>query len=154
MKLHFIRLFEHVWWADNRIAEAFLEADGDVPEKALRLFTHVLAAEQIWLMRLSRQDASQAAIWPRNASLAECRLLAESNKRGYRQFLEGITGENLSVKVVYRNSKGALFETPAVDILAHVSLHGSYHRGQIASHMRLNGLEPANTDYIAYVREM
>ncbi|WP_181438583.1 DinB family protein [Paenibacillus sambharensis] len=153
LKGHFIRQFKHVWWADSRIADALASVTGDIPEKALRLYTHVLAAEHIWLLRLTQQDASQAAIWPEHAALSDCRRLLELNKRGYQEYLGELTEASLSDGVAYRNSKGVLFETSAADILAHVCLHGSYHRGQIASYMRLEGHEPANTDYITYVRE-
>ena len=38
------------------------------------------------------------------------------------------------------------------DILSHVVLHASYHRGQIASAMREAGGTPAYTDFIHAVR--
>jgi uncharacterized damage-inducible protein DinB len=45
------------------------------------------------------------------------------------------------------------FQTPIKDLLMHVALHGSYHRGQIAQALRLAGGEPVNTDFITFVRE-
>ncbi|NIP57628.1 MAG: damage-inducible protein DinB, partial [Gemmatimonadetes bacterium] len=45
------------------------------------------------------------------------------------------------------------FRTPIGEILLHVLLHGSYHRGQIALRMRDVGEEPVNTDLITFVRE-
>ena len=33
-------------------------------------------------------------------------------------------------------------------------VHASYHRGQVATKMREGGLEPVNSDFITYCREM
>jgi uncharacterized damage-inducible protein DinB len=33
-------------------------------------------------------------------------------------------------------------------------VHANYHRGQVATRLRDNGLEPINTDFITYCREM
>jgi uncharacterized damage-inducible protein DinB len=38
------------------------------------------------------------------------------------------------------------------DILLHVALHGSYHRGQVALLVREAANKPAPTDYIGFVR--
>ncbi|WP_414711827.1 DinB family protein [Sphingobacterium sp. UBA1498] len=44
------------------------------------------------------------------------------------------------------------FHNKVNDILLHVFNHGTYHRAQIASEMRRNGVEPINTDYITFIR--
>lgn len=54
--------------------------------------------------------------------------------------------------VKYSNTKGQEFSNSLYDILLHLFNHGTYHRGQIATDMRRNGLEPLNTDYITMVR--
>jgi len=55
--------------------------------------------------------------------------------------------------VDYVNSKGEKWTSRADDILAHVILHGAYHRGQIATIVRGSGETPAYTDYIHCVRQ-
>jgi uncharacterized damage-inducible protein DinB len=40
------------------------------------------------------------------------------------------------------------------DVLLHVALHGSYHRGQIAAAVRAAGGEPVNTDFVTWTREV
>jgi uncharacterized damage-inducible protein DinB len=39
------------------------------------------------------------------------------------------------------------------DILTHVAMHGTYHRGQIAAALRAADITPPNTDFITFVRE-
>lgn len=150
MVAHFIRLFEHVWWADGRILEA-LKATGGKPDKALKLFAHVLAAERVWLARLKGEDSSVLPIWP-DLGLEECGAWIEENKAGYAAFLSGLKDEDLAGAVTYSNSSGTIFNTAIGDILTHVSMHGAYHRGQVSMTMRTEGYEPVNTDFITFVR--
>ena len=86
-------------------------------------------------------------------SLAECESLAKENQRAYADFLGSLNKDDLNWLVKYRNSSGTEFDTAVGDILTHVALHGTYHRGQIARAMRAAGLMPVDTDFITFVRE-
>ena len=55
--------------------------------------------------------------------------------------------------VTYKNSAGEPWSSPVGDILRHVATHGCYHRGQIATHLRLAGLPARTTDYIYAARQ-
>jgi uncharacterized damage-inducible protein DinB len=44
------------------------------------------------------------------------------------------------------------FRSQISDILLHVALHSSYHRGQIAAAVRAAGVTPVNTDFITFAR--
>ena len=54
--------------------------------------------------------------------------------------------------ILYANSQGQQFESNVQDILFHIINHTTYHRAQIASDFKLNGLAPLLTDYIHYKR--
>ncbi len=151
MAQHFVRMYEHVRWANQRVLDA-LKAAGGKPEKAHRLFAHVLGAERVWLARLNGLDSSVHPVWP-DLGLEECGEWLQENYSGYLLFLSQKTEEDLMRPVTYRNTSGAGFTTAIHDILTHVSMHGSYHRGQIALAMRSEGFEPVNTDFITFVRE-
>lgn len=145
------RLFEHMWWADERAAEALAGADAP-PAKALELQAHVLGAELVWLDRIEG-TTSDAEVWP--AADAERRKeLARRAREGYARLLDRLDDEGraLAESIAYRNSAGQEFTTRLDDILLHVALHGAYHRGQIASMLREVGAEPSPTDYIAFAR--
>jgi len=60
--------------------------------------------------------------------------------------------EGLSSIVKYSNFRGDEFKTPAAEILTHVTMHGTYHRGQMATAMRAEGHTPADTDFITFAR--
>lgn len=143
------RLFAHARWADERALEA-LRGAPTASAEALRVYAHVLGAEHTWLSRL-RGEPTRVAIWP-TLGVEECAALARENAEGYDAFLDSLGPGDLSREVDYRNSAGEPFRTRIDDILLHVALHGSYHRGQIAMALRQGGAVPLPTDYIAFVR--
>lgn len=98
------------------------------------------------------EDSAALEIWP-ELSLHECAVRVEKNAADYRTYFETLSESSLSDVITYRNSKGIQFRTLAMDVCTHVSVHGSYHRGQIAQTMRNAGYEPVNTDFITFVRE-
>jgi uncharacterized damage-inducible protein DinB len=59
---------------------------------------------------------------------------------------------SLQLGIEYHNSKGERWVNAVGDIFQHVMMHGTYHRGQIATLMRQAGVNPAYTDYIEAVR--
>lgn len=144
---HFARLFAHMAWADARL----LDRAAHSPE-TLRLFSHVLAAERVWRLRLRGVDTASEPIWPTLAPHALAPM-AEENARDLAAFVEGLSEEGFEAEVVYRNSAGTEFRTAVVDILTQVAMHGSYHRGQIAALLRAQGGEPIPTDFIVFARE-
>lgn len=146
---HLKRLVEHLGWADRRVLDA-LRAGDPPDQRDVDLFAHVLGAEHIWHTRLIGQPAT-IAVWP-SLSLDDCARVAADNLERFRSFVEGLSRSDLHRGVSYTNSAGQTFTTGIEDILLHVCLHGSYHRGQIATALRSAGRVPASTDYIAYVR--
>ncbi len=149
MTEHLARLFELMAWADTRALEA-LRKSGGASELAQSELAHVLGAEHVWLSRLEGRPAT-VAVWPA-LSIDECEALARETRAGFRAFLERQDATSLERMVHYRNSAGAEFDSKVSDILLHVALHGSYHRGKIAAALRASGAEPAPTDYIGFVR--
>lgn len=146
-----LAMFDHIHWANERILRA-LANGGDTDERAVRLFSHILFAERIWVARLQGKDSSALPIWPGDETV-DCEALVRSNREAYAAYLAALTEAELERTVSYRNSKGASFATSVRDILTHVALHGQYHRGQVNLLLRAGGLEPAPVDYILYVRE-
>ena len=144
------KLFAHVRWADTRARDALRESPGALVERALELYCHVLGAEHVWLARL-RQERPAVPVWPR-LSLDEAAALADEVHDGFDRFLASLGPDELDRDVTYTNSAGQEFTSRIEDILVHVAMHGSYHRGQVAMLIRDGGGTPAPTDFIAFVR--
>lgn len=141
-------LVDHMAWADERVLLSLGQTG--VPQRALDLYAHILGAEHVWLTRLEQRPRT-VAVWP-VMSLNECAQLAAQNARAFRAYVERLTSDDLHRIVHYRNSAGDEFDNAIEDILVHVAMHGSYHRGQISLLVRDAGGEPQPTDYIAFMR--
>jgi uncharacterized damage-inducible protein DinB len=150
MTAHIRRLYDHMAWADARTLHS-LRTMHAVPLDALRLYAHVLAAEHVWLTRIEGSEP-EMAVWPA-LDLEECAALSAKNHAAFAVIAETLSTSDLERKVRYRNTKGDEFTNSVEDILMHVALHGSYHRGQVARIVRGEGGAPQPTDYIFFIRE-
>jgi uncharacterized damage-inducible protein DinB len=142
------KLFEYDNWATERELTALEQSDN--PE-ALKMLGHILAARQIWLVRLNGQDSSAISTQP-CLSIDECRKLAAELAMGYAKFFSSLDTASLNASVTYKNTKGHQFTTPVSEVLTHIAFHGAYHRGQIALLLRQNGDTAINTDFITFTR--
>jgi uncharacterized damage-inducible protein DinB len=150
MKETIARLLDHLVWADRTV----LENLGRPPlpdEKTIGVFAHVLAAERLWIERIRGRGPSVIAVWPK-LTLGECSALAAANHQALQEMLETGSAVKFSATISYASSRGGRFTNSVGDVLLHLAMHGSYHRGQVAAAVRAGGGEPVNTDFIHYMR--
>lgn len=150
MNVHCQLLFSHDHWANREILAA-LKRVGTPPEKSLRWFAHIIAAEDLWLARLMNADR-KVEVWP-NLNVDRCGSYLNEQTAAWDAYLAKLTPEIMNSTISYRNTKGELWTNTVQDILTHVPMHSAYHRGQIAADLRANGHEPPYTDYIEAVRK-
>lgn len=79
--------------------------------------------------------------------------LKHINEENFTESLSIISAYDFNKVISYKNSKGLSFENSVQDILFHIINHSTYHRGQITSDCKLNGMIPLVTDYIFYKRD-
>ncbi len=144
------RQVEHMTWADGRVLDA-VRALPSPPAGAVRILAHLLAAEEIWLLRLEGADSSGVPVWPED-DLDGCVTRAGRVHGAWMSWLDR-GPPPAGTTVHYRNSAGARFSHPADEILTHVFLHGAHHRGQLLRIIRDAGGTPPGVDYIVFVRE-
>jgi uncharacterized damage-inducible protein DinB len=149
MKDHFTRLFQHLEWADARVLESLRSAQYP-QERSLELYSHILGSEHVWLSRIYG-TAKRVDVWP-ELSLDECEQLSTENVATFSDLVSRLTADLLEKPITNRNSAGDQFTSTVEDILTHVAMHASYHRGQIAAALRAGGDTPSPTDYIAFAR--
>ncbi len=144
------RLLHHDDWANREILTA-LEKLSDPPARSVRILAHIIGAELLWHGRLIRLDKT-SAVWP-DLSPAKCRSGLDEVSRLWRNYRSALTEDRLRESVSYVNSKGERWTNTVEDILTHVPLHSSHHRGQIAADLRAAGHTPPYIDYIHAVRQ-
>ncbi len=150
----FLRLFAYDDWA-NRECLAAMRAAGPVSADTVGRMAHILSAQKLWLERILQQPRSMP-VWP-SSTVDDCMALAGEISSAWRSYLTQLATEvppgSLDHQVEYHNSKGEPWSSRVEDVLTHVLLHSTYHRGQIALQMRASGMEPAYTDFIHAVRQ-
>lgn len=149
-KNHYLRMFRYDHWANLEFLHALQESD-PATAKILRLITHVLAAEKLWLERLRRIPQS-LAVWPAS-TIEQALALEDEMASAWIAYLNELPAQGFDSVIEYRNSKGEEWSSTVRDILTHVVLHSAYHRGQAALEMRSVGKVPVYTDFIHGIRK-
>ena len=144
------RLFAYDAWA-NQEALASLRRVPDPPARAVQVLGHVAAVQRLWWGRLHGEPPG-VAVWP-EWTLDECEAHLAEMRKDWPGYLSSLTPADLEREVEYTNTQGESWVSEVEDVLRHVLMHGAYHRGQVATHLRLAGHPAALTDYIHAVRQ-
>lgn len=144
----FRRLFSYDQWA---ISRSLGTLDAQDKSQAKLLLSHILLAEKIWLTRLYGKDSAGIPTF-QEFSIDDCEKMTTQLNRGYLEFINSLSEDDLDRSITYKNTKGDEFSTPIREILTHVGIHGAYHRGQIAWLVRDGGGSAINTDFITFTR--
>ncbi len=139
-------LMHYTQVADQRLIAIF-QSEAAVPAKAVSLFCHVLNAQHIWANRLLGHQPKYG-VWENY----ETALFAEISKNNFELFDQVFQTIPMDKQVTYTTSNGAQFTDVAKDILFHAINHSTYHRAQIATLFKAEGLTPPITDYIILKR--
>ena len=141
---------EYNIWANNRLIEHLENLEGGIPENALRLFSHVLNAQEIWIARMTNTECP-VKVWQEH-TLPEIKTLNQRSSYQLYDLLKEADIEEFNREIAYTNSQGLSYVSRVCDIFTHVFNHCTYHRAQVATALRQAGYEPINTDYITYTR--
>lgn len=145
----FARELAYNAWANREALQSLLDAKA-APPRAAEVMAHIVGAEWLWLRRLGR-GTPESAVWP-TLSLSDCDTHLRTLSVAWMGFLESLTGESLTREIAYTNTKGERWANTVADVVTHVVLHSSYHRGQIATLLGRAGEGAAHSDYIECVR--
>lgn len=147
MKDYFKELLEYSHYYNLEIIRKM--NDGDlhfmIPERAIQLLSHTLNAQKIWNNRLEGKE-DQVQVW-KNLEIDDLESIENDN---YQKSLSILENEELDRTVNYKNSKGESYQSSVRDIIFHVINHSTYHRGQIATEFRKQGIDPIVSDFVYY----
>jgi uncharacterized damage-inducible protein DinB len=147
---HIERLFSYDDWANREVLSSLQSLDAP-PARSLKLLGHIVSAERLWLQRLLAQGQS-LPVWP-FFTVEQCKLQLDELPGLWKNCLTSLGEAGLSHSLTYKNTKGESFTSSKQDILLHVIMHSTYHRGQIAADMRAAAQTPPYTDFIHAVRK-
>jgi len=140
------RLLRYDDWANDQVLRS-LRAHPEAPDRAWRIFAHIVGVNDLFLTRVRGEPPP--LVWPAPATVD-----FEASLARIAGAWAAVLAENSSFErpVTYVNSKGERWTSRLGDIVTHVAMHGSYHRGQIAMLLGGAGVEPPYTDYVQATR--
>ena len=142
----FRRLFAYDYWANIEALKSIRLATLEPSSRTCAVIAHIAGAGRVWLDRLEGRPQS-SEVWP-NLTLDESEGKFRELRDAYNAYLDGLMAGDLTRKISYTNTKGEAWDSEIGDVLMHIAMHGTYHRGQIASQVRAAGAIPAYTDFI------
>jgi uncharacterized damage-inducible protein DinB len=143
----FKELFGYSHHYNQQLVTVFADQPTLTSEKSIKLFNHVLNAHQVWNSRII-QDRDPFGVW----DIHPGQELKEIDTVNYFNSIKILDQADLDSSIKYTNTKGDAYTNSVKDILFHIINHSTYHRGQIATEFKQNGIEPLVTDYIFYKR--
>jgi len=147
MKNYFKELLEYSNYYNLEIIKKFNDGDLEfmIPERAIVLLSHTLNTQKIWNNRIAGEE-DKVDVWG-NIKVDEMTFAENKN---FAESLELLENENLDRVVQFKNSKGESYQNSVRDIMFHVINHSTYHRGQIATEFRKQGIDPIVSDFVYY----
>jgi uncharacterized damage-inducible protein DinB len=119
-----------------------------------KTLVHLMEVESTWWQRLKLQEHILLPEKDPDENFAEIskRLLALSTQ--WIDWVKNANEKNLTYVFGYQNTKKEFFKQPVYEMLLHLFNHQTYHRGQVVTMLRQNGIDkiPA-TDFIAFSRK-
>ncbi len=158
MYQRFQRFFQYDIDSNEKVFESLRsvpESGRATPEyqRALDVLSHMHAARQLWLNRMTARIEYPEALFPNNTTLEQSESWFRKINDAWRPFIDGLTDAQVRQTFDYESIEGDKFRSRVEDILTQLFGHGWYHRGQIASLVKKAGGTPATTDWIYATRE-
>lgn len=151
LKEYFENLFEYENWANKVIIDNLLSIP-EPPEKAVFIMSHIINAQVLWISRIKKSTAA-VSVWQIYDKENIADKLKDSSA-AIREFLKKIEDNDLGKMIGYTNTKGDSFTSVLKDILTHMAIHSSYHRGQIVLLIKPFVKELPYTDFIVFMRSI
>jgi uncharacterized damage-inducible protein DinB len=152
----YLQLIQVKRWADRGLCDAVSENLARLPREdaaiLLRILDHIHVVDQIFQHHLQGRPHTFAA--PRSEELPAFPALADSVRAvddWYVRWVSQVTQSDLEQPVDFVFTSGKPARMRRDEILLHVCLHGTYHRGNAGALLQLRGFAPSRdsiTDFL------
>lgn len=159
MKEHLMQLAGHNAWANQRLVKVLAglpdeQLDRDMASSfpSLRAtLLHIWNAESVWYQRLHLASPVVPPAAGFSGNTEELLRLFVKQSEDLRGFVATASAAKLAHTVEYNSPAKGICKTPVADILLMVFTHGAYHRGQLVTMLRQQGVPKLpGTDFIEY----
>ena len=148
-------------WANKTITERIAQLPNETIHKETtssftslyKTVVHLMDVESIWWQRLKLLEHVE---WPGKTFNGDFEELARqliALSKQWNEWIQNTSETNFTHVFAYQNSKKEHFKQPVYEMLLHLFNHQTFHRGQLVTMLRQNGIEkiPA-TDFIVFSR--
>lgn len=154
-------LYEYNAWANARVLDAASALDeeqftrdlGSSHASVRDTLVHIMAAEHIWLTRWGGESPTSLLNPARFPTPEAVRAHWAGVEAALLKFAAEVTDDSLARVISYTNTRGEVWSYPLGDMMRHVVMHSSYHRGQVTTMLRQLGARAVLTDFLAYIDE-
>ena len=143
-------------WADrglyDAISENFDRLSTEDASIMMRILDHIHTVDKIFLHHL--QGLPHRFKAPRSETMPELQALASSAKEvddWYASYVASLTENDFKESLDFVFTSGKPARMTRGEIILHVCLHGTYHRGNAGALLQLRGLTPSRdaiTDFL------
>jgi len=150
-------LYNYTGWANELTFDAVVALS---PEQTTRpvggsfpsireTLSHIAAADWIWLCRWTGESPHGWPTWA-NGSAGEIREEWRRIHAARNEFIAGLADADLDREITFTRINGETDCARLGFLLQHVANHATYHRGQVASQLRMVGAVPPSTDLLRF----
>jgi uncharacterized damage-inducible protein DinB len=140
-------LFDHKAWADDELLTRARQLDADAQAQdrhtAIRILNHIHVVDRLFEAQLQRAPLPFAATnTPETPTLDALHAGVRDTDRWYQQHLATLTAEALAERIEFHFTDGQPGCMSREEMLLHVAMHGSYHRGAVGRILAQHGIAP------------
>ncbi len=123
-------------------------------ESIYKTLFHMMEVESVWWQRLKLQEhVNLPEKDPEENFEGLSKKLLKSSQQ-WSNWVQEANEKNITHVFGYQNTHKEYFKQPVYEMLLHLFNHQTYHRGQIITMMRQNGIDKLPpTDFIAFSRK-
>ncbi len=154
----FVQRTQFMQWGDERIMEAARQVDeaeyyrdrGISFGSLHKLLVHMMGAQWIWLERWKGNRPTKlpdAEDYPTRDAIDK---YWPELHRDFITFIRAQSEQGIHRTIQYKNSRGQEFILPLSELICHALDHGTYHRGQANTLIKLSGGKPVSVNYFEY----
>lgn len=117
--------------------------------EAIKLYSHLVNSQYKWMARIMQEPAASSMSWWEPVYQEE-ELYAEWKKSlvPWIDYINSKTEAEIKEEVIFSGYDGGKWAATPLDIMLQLNYHSIYHRAQIQTIIRQQGIEPDFVDYI------
>jgi uncharacterized damage-inducible protein DinB len=148
------RLFRYKAWANDELltALAMLGGKSRIAGLAIKALSHSYIVDRIFAAHLRRKaHAYASANLGQMPTLEDLSADIRKSDREYIDYVSALDRDQLAERIDFAFTDGAPGRMSREEMLMHVIIHGTGHRGQVSAVMLLNSVPPAKDGFTTYL---